>query len=225
MRASSSWAGRIETVLVAAAWSVLVVALSVTVLTIPSFPTLLTHALDVSEEAGLSPEDATALVLAVRAFVVSESADPLPATHDGRAAFDERSVDHLLDVRGVLSGTRAAAGVSAFALAVWIVWSGSRRRLAQAARAVEAGGWTVLAGVAGSGLFALVWFDRAFDLAHGFLFASGTWMFPAGSLLVQLFPEPFWRVSGIALVTLTALGGGTLIMVGRRLRVRGVSQP
>ena len=212
---------RAETALVAAAWLVLVVSWAVIVLTIPSFTAVLVDVLDVAEGTGLDRADAAGLAEGVRAFVSSADADALPESFRGEPAFDERAVSHLEDVRGVVAGTRTAAGLSALALAGWVVWSGAKKRWALAARGVETGGWTVLGAVGLAGLFALVGFDRAFDAFHGLLFEEGTWLFPVDSLLIRLFPEAFWMTAGVSVGVLATGGGLVLVLAGRRLRARG----
>jgi len=67
-------------------------------------------------------------------------------------------------------------------------------------------------------------FDTFFSAFHGVFFAEGTWTFPYDSLLIRLFPEPFWAVSGASwagLVLTIALGygaAGAWLVRGERSR-------
>jgi hypothetical protein len=55
-------------------------------------------------------------------------------------------------------------------------------------------------------------------------FRAGTWTFPADSLLIRLFPERFWEASGAVLAALSLLGGATLAIAARLLRVNASRQ-
>ena len=61
-------------------------------------------------------------------------------------------------------------------------------------------------------------FDAFFTAFHGLFFAAGTWTFPADSLLIRLFPEPFWEASGAAWAALVLAGAGLLALAARLLR-------
>jgi uncharacterized membrane protein len=54
-------------------------------------------------------------------------------------------------------------------------------------------------------IVAIADFERFFAVFHGLFFAEGTWVFAYDSLLIRLFPEPFWMWSGLA--------WGALVMV------------
>lgn len=61
-------------------------------------------------------------------------------------------------------------------------------------------------------LFLLVsslFFTVFFDGFHQLLFPQGNWMFPAGSLLLEIFPETFWRIM-LVFITVESLGIGLL---------------
>ncbi|MDP2400524.1 MAG: DUF1461 domain-containing protein, partial [Actinomycetota bacterium] len=55
---------------------------------------------------------------------------------------------------------------------------------------------------------------------HALFFEGDTWLFPAGELLIELFPEPFWMTAGATWAGLVLLGGGLLYVVGSLLRPR-----
>jgi uncharacterized membrane protein len=60
----------------------------------------------------------------------------------------------------------------------------------------------------------LVDFEGLFARFHGVFFESGTWTFSSDSLLIQLFPEPFWIVSAVGWTVLTAGGAVSLWWLG-----------
>jgi integral membrane protein (TIGR01906 family) len=214
---------RAEVVLAAVTWAVLVLSLTAVVLTIPAVTRVLVDWLDVADGCGLTEAEARRAAESVRAFVSSERAEDLPRTIAGREAFDDRAVAHLLDVRDALRLSRTAAGVSALVLAVWIGVAAARKRWDAVGRGTEAGGWATLGIVLAAGILGVSGFDRFFAWFHGLLFEEGTWLFPADSLLIQLFPERFWIAVGGFAVALAALGGAVLVMSGRRLRMRSTS--
>jgi uncharacterized membrane protein len=62
--------------------------------------------------------------------------------------------------------------------------------------------------------FALSDFEWFFSAFHGLFFRAGTWTFPFDSLLIQLFPEPFWAVLGAAWAALVGLMAVTFGLAG-----------
>jgi integral membrane protein (TIGR01906 family) len=211
---------RAQTATVAIAWAAFVLAVSVLTLTLPSFTSAVVVAIGVPSDAGLQRDEAVSLAEDVRFFVTSERAPELPSVHDGQEAFDEDAVEHLIDVREVLAGVRMLTGLMSAALAAWVAWSLSRRRRGALARGIEAGGWAVAGVAVGGLLLALLGFDSLFDAFHQVFFEPGSWLFPADSLLIRLFPEQFWMVAGVSWATLCLLGAVVLVYVGRRLRLR-----
>lgn len=200
----------LRSVVVGLALSLVVAGAALGILTAPWFTRFLVARLDVASTASLSPQATADLAEEVRSFVARRAGGRLPFEVDGRPAFDAAAVSHLLDVRVVLVAARTLALALAAALAIWLGVGVARRQFDHVAAALRAGGaWCValplVAGVAG--VLDFEWFFSAF---HGVFFDPGTWVFPADSLLIQLFPERFWMASGGALAALVALGGAVL---------------
>ncbi len=148
-----------------------------------------------SSEAGLSPERMQELAEQVRAFVVLGQGE-LPRTVDGRAGFDEAASSHLEDVHAVLKGARMTTGLVAALLALWLGAAAKRGHADEIAQA-----FPLAAAITGVSVGALLtWavadFDSLFSAFHGVFFSDGTWTFSYDSLLIQLFPEPFWVTAG-----------------------------
>jgi len=196
-------------------WAALVTGSAVLALTVPVYTSAMTQALGVPQSSGLPAADVVRLSGQVRALVADSEYDPLPATWAGQPAFDASAVSHLLDVRGVIGFARLATGIAALLLATYVgfcVGTGRLTRLATGMRAgAAASAGVVVLGVAA----ALTDFSRFFAAFHGVFFASGTWTFPYDSLLIRLFPEPFWIASGVAWAALIALGAGLLLVSAR----------
>ncbi len=198
------------------AFAVLAVALPLIILESRSITRTLVGVYASPQSAGLSRSGMLQVAEQVRVFVV-RGAGELPAQVDGREGFDGASVSHLADVRQVLRRARVASALVAAALALWVGWSVARRRFADVGLALRAGALTTVIAVGLAVLGALLDFDTFFSAFHGLFFTAGTWTFSYDSLLIQLFPEPFWATLGATwgvLVALLAVGywvAGTML--------------
>lgn len=207
-----------ETAVAALLWAAVVLGSAVLALTLPVYTTAMTQALGVPASSGLSAADVVALSSDVRALVADTEYDPLPATWKGQPAFDAAAVSHLMDVRRVFSAARLAVGVVALLLATYVGWCVALRRFGPLSRGMTAGSALLAGGMALALLAGLLSFDALFTAFHGLFFAAGTWTFPADSLLIRLFPERFWAVSGAVWAGLTVAGAVVLALCARFLR-------
>lgn len=178
-------------------------------LTRPAFTRTLAERVSVSG-SGLPRDKTLSLAERVRGFVVEGVPDTLPATVDGAPAFDAGAVSHLRDVRRVLDGARLLTGLLAAVIFGWLAFAMWRKRLELVADAMRAAAVLSAALFGGAVLFAVADFERFFALFHSIFFKAGTWTFPEDSLLIRLFPEPFWAVSGAAWAALVALSAAAL---------------
>jgi integral membrane protein (TIGR01906 family) len=209
---------RAETLVVGLALAVLLVGLAVFPLTQQAFTRIFSGRYSLAEQAGLPPERMLAIAEQVRTFVTDNDSAPLPATVDGRPGFDAAAVSHLVDVRRVLMGSQVVTGLLAALVTIWLAVQVARRHVDRVSRAMMAGAifsaaLVVLALVAG-----LTDFESLFTAFHGMFFSAGTWTFPADSLLIQTFPEPFWVTAGVAWAVLVLIGAGALALGSRWLR-------
>jgi integral membrane protein (TIGR01906 family) len=214
-----------EATVVGVLWAALVVGLAVGALTVPVYTSAMVQTLKVPESAGLTIRDTVQLSGLVRALVADAEYDPRPPSWNGQPAFDAAAVSHLIDVREVLAGARAATGVAAAVLAIWLSLAVARKRWRPLARGMRAGAYVVLGVMALSVAAAFLDFSTFFAAFHSLFFESGTWQFPADSLLIRLFPEPFWVASGIAWGALSAGGAGLLLVAARIVPPAASSAP
>jgi integral membrane protein (TIGR01906 family) len=197
--------------------AVLAVGLPLVVLESRSVTRTLANTYSQAQAAGLPTSRVLELAEQVRIFVV-RGAGELPASVDGRAGFDDDSVSHLRDVRIVLRRAHLFTGLVAALLALWVGWAIAHRRLTDLGRALRAGALSAVALVGLAVVVALADFDAFFSAFHGWFFKAGTWTFSYDSLLIQLFPEPFWSTLGAvwgALVALMAVAywiAGTMLL-------------
>lgn len=141
---------------------------------------------------------------------------------DGTAAFTEREISHMSDVRGVVSGFIVAWAIALPVLiAAALVLSRVRTR-AVALRAIGWGGVFTIALVAFVGIGALIDFDGFFTIFHTIFFEGNTWRFEYTDTLLRLYPEMFWTVATgliIVLIVVQAAGAALLLRRGRRAKV------
>ena len=132
----------------------------------------------------------------VRAYTTDAAARPLPAEVDGRPGFDEAAASHLRDVRRVLEGARALTLASAALLAGLLAFALPARKYRGIALALRAGSIGTLTLAVLATAWAASDFEGFFTAFHGLFFSAGTWTFPTGTLLIELFPEPLWATLG-----------------------------
>lgn len=215
----TSRAARVAEVTIAALlWAVLAIGASVQVLTAPAYTSALERAIGVPAEAGLSATDTLHLAGQVRALVADPGFEPLPSTWRGQPAFDAASVSHLMDVRKVIGAARLVTGVVALLLAIYTGWCVARRRLVRLASGMNWGALALAVATVAAVVAALTSFDAFFAAFHGLFFAAGTWTFPADSMLIRLFPEAFWEVSGAAWGALVVVSAAILAVCSRLMR-------
>ncbi len=221
----SSGLGRAESLAAGAASALLVVGLAVLLLLAPAFTRVLVQRLEVAGEAGLSAESALRSAELVRGYVAGSNREPLPAVVGSREGFGVRAVAHLDDVRAVIRGARLATGVLAALLAAWIGVRLGRRESGPLVAGLKTGAVMLVSAAGVSLLAALLDFGRFFSAFHGLFFEEGTWQFPADDLLIQLFPEPFWIISGVAWAVSVLLGGALMYAAARLLERRWAPRP
>lgn len=127
--------------------------------------------------------------------------------------YNERELEHMLDVKIVVQGALRvwAASLLGLALLGAIAWRGGWQRGYLAA--VGRGGWLTLYLLGAIIFFVLLAFGVLFVAFHSLFFESGTWTFYYSDTLIRLFPERFWRDTFIA-VGVLAGGAGLLLGAG-----------
>ena len=186
---------------------------------------------NISVYSGITEEDLNRVGAELRRYFNS-SEEPLrvvvPVYGMERELYNQREVDHMRDVKGLVRGTYLVAFVTLLYLLLYKGIGYYFRRWAFAMSMARLGLWgglLTLAIVALVGLFALVGFDSLFLLFHQISFANDLWQLDARTdYLLIMFPQGFWfdatlRVALttiIGAVLLVALSGGYLIYFRRR---------
>jgi integral membrane protein (TIGR01906 family) len=136
---------------------------------------------------------------------------------EGRPAFNERELEHMVDVKVVLwallrigsaAGLVAVAGTAAL---------GARRSTRPRASAALVGGSVLVLGLLAlvGGLMLAQW-NVFFTGFHQVLFPAGTWTFAYSDTLIRLYPIRFWMdvavvVVGLLVVQCVAIGAAALL--------------
>jgi uncharacterized membrane protein len=138
--------------------------------------------------------------------------------HRGQPLYTQGEIDHLVDVRALVSlitwlGAAGALGLAGACLAA------ARRPTARRVLAggLRLGAWLTVGGVAAAGLLAAVAWPILFVGFHEVLFEPGTWQFPSDSSLIRLFPERFWFDTAVALCAIIGLQALLGLLAARRL--------
>lgn len=147
-------------------------------------------------------------------------AEPLqvtaPVYGTERELFNQREVDHMRDVKGLVRGTYLVALLTGLYLLAAALYGYCRRRSGftpELARLLLRGGLLTLTLVAVVGFFALVGFDSLFLLFHRISFANDLWQLnPRTDYLLIMFPLGFWFDATIR-VALTTIAGALVITV------------
>jgi integral membrane protein (TIGR01906 family) len=202
----------------AAVWAAFIVGSCVTIMTLPVYTSAAEQVLGVPATAGLSRADVIRLSQDVRRLVADSEYAPLPSTWRGEPGFDSAAVSHLLDVRMVMSAARLATGASALLLALFVAASLVPHRFEPLWSSMRWGAVLVVVLVVLAVAAASTNFDAFFAAFHGLFFKAGTWMFPADSLLIRLFPERFWEAAGAVWGALSLIAAGILASAAHLLR-------
>ncbi len=183
---------------------------------------------EISEATGISNED---LRVAARQLIhyFNSKDEPIQTTvltPQGDELFNQREVDHLKDVKGLirlfyLVQVVALGYVAAFVVGGFI-WQ-RKRFLALLLTGVVGGSILTIALIVVVGLASLINFDWLFLGFHRLFFTSDTWMLnPATDYLIKMFPAGFFYdaalfIAGAIIAEALFLGGiGGFFMLRRR---------
>ncbi len=144
---------------------------------------------------------------------------------DGRAAFNERELAHMVDVKRVFLGVLWAGGIAGGVVVGGTValatHPATRPRIPTA---LLGGCLLTLVLLIGVGGLMLIQWNVFFTGFHELLFPPGSWAFPTSDTLIRLFPERFWMdvgttMVGVIVVQAVTVGVGALLW--QRFGLRG----
>lgn len=128
------------------------------------------------------------------------------------------AVDHLQDCIPIFVTSRIAIILSLVFALVGILLLIIRRRRKLAGWIMFVVPLVIIGVITVLGVWSFIDFDSLFTALHGLFFTSGTWVFPADSLLITLFPEAFWMGMGIVWVSVSILASLIVCLIGRFLK-------
>jgi integral membrane protein (TIGR01906 family) len=134
---------------------------------------------------------------------------------DGTVVYNERELQHMVDVKQAIRGTMLAWYSSLGLLAITGLWAWRAGWGHDYFRAISRGGWLtvfVLISILILVLFAFGYFFVAF---HNVFFQTGTWTFEYSDTLIRLFPERFWR-DGFLFIGALSIAGALALAYGAR---------
>lgn len=136
---------------------------------------------------------------------------------DGTPVYNERELQHMVDVKTVLRKALAVWVGALLGLALLAFWAWRGDWWQTFRRGLSRGGWLTVILVLIVIAVVLVGFGIFFVFFHEVFFAPGTWIFYFSDTLIRLFPERFWRDTFLAL-GLLSLAGGLAFAYGLRPR-------
>lgn len=132
------------------------------------------------------------------------------AFEDGSPLYNERELQHMLDVQVVVEAAMRVGYLSLGAALLIGVWAWRADWWWPYRQSVARGGWLTVAILALLIAGILLSFDALFVAFHKIFFEGDTWIFLYSDTLIRLFPVRFWQDAFIAVGGLALLGGAGL---------------
>jgi integral membrane protein (TIGR01906 family) len=128
-------------------------------------------------------------------FPAGQQAPPITCREmtDCSHLYNDRELQHMLDVKNVVKGAMRVLAVSLVLLVVLGLWAWRGKWFTTYIKGLQRGGIVNLFFIGLIILFVLVAFDYLFVLFHEIFFKAGTWTFLYSDTLIRLFPERFWQ--------------------------------
>ncbi len=121
--------------------------------------------------------------------------------------YNDRELQHMLDVKNTVTGAMRVLVVSLVLLVVLALWAWIGKWLTTYLKGLQWGGVVTLIFIGLIILFVLFAFNYLFVIFHELLFKAGTWTFLYSDTLIRLFPERFWQDTFLVVGGLSALLG------------------
>jgi integral membrane protein (TIGR01906 family) len=121
--------------------------------------------------------------------------------------YNDRELEHMLDVKIVVKAAMRVLEVSALLLVLFLIWAWRGKWLKDYMKGLQRGGMLTLVFIGLIILFVLVAFNYLFVIFHEIFFKAGTWTFLYSDTLIRLFPERFWQDTFLMVGGLSALLG------------------
>lgn len=140
---------------------------------------------------------------------------------DGSPLYNDRELEHMVDVKKVIQGAMWAllgAALVFTLLSVWLFRSPEGRLVWR--NGLIGGATTLLIAFVGLIIYLLLDWDNFFDSFHNLFFAQGTWTFSYSDTLIRLFPIRFWQDAAITVGLVSAISAILILIAAWRWRVK-----
>jgi integral membrane protein (TIGR01906 family) len=133
--------------------------------------------------------------------------------------YNERELEHMLDVKNVVGGAMNILLLGAGLLIALTIWAWIGKWKLEYLKGLERGG-ILLLGLIGIIIIAvLILFQYIFVLFHQIFFTAGTWSFLYSDTLIRLFPERFWQDTFLMVGGLSIILGLVVYFGARKIRI------
>lgn len=134
---------------------------------------------------------------------------------DGVPVYNERELQHMVDVKNVVQPAMLVMWISILILSGCGVWARRTGWWSDYKLNLARGGWLTVIIFATLIIAVFIGFNTLFVSFHKIFFDSGTWIFNFSDTLIRLFPMFFWQAAFIFVGAFTLLGG---LILGWSLR-------
>jgi len=134
---------------------------------------------------------------------------------DGSAAFTERELSHMEDVRSIFGVLLRGQLVVLVGLVLVGLGLARTRHRHLVPRGLLAGGFATLGVAALAVPFVLLGFDRFFTRFHELFFDDDSWRFSTRDTLIRIYPEQLWQDVSILVALLTVVQAVVLAFLAR----------
>jgi integral membrane protein (TIGR01906 family) len=137
-----------------------------------------------------------------------------------RYIFDNTALDHLDDVYSVVTIAKGVLIFCAIAAAALLVLSGIFFGRKYIARELACASGTVILIFVSLGIWAALDFYNMFNWLHTLFFTGESWLFPADSLLITIYPQNFWIGMGVVWLAVSLACAIIMLAIGIKLAKR-----
>ena len=130
--------------------------------------------------------------------------------------YNDRELEHMLDVKNVVKGAVRVLEISTLVLVLLVIWAWRGKWVKNYIKGLQRGGILTLILLGLVILTVLVAFNYIFILFHEIFFNAGTWTFLYSDTLIRLFPERFWEDTFLVVGGLSATLGVLCYFVSRK---------
>jgi integral membrane protein (TIGR01906 family) len=137
---------------------------------------------------------------------------------DGEALYNERELQHMLDVKNLVSKAMITWYISIALLILFGLFANEAHFLSEFWQAFSKGGIATVVLIVVIIFGVLASFEWLFTVFHRIFFEGDTWLFSYSDTLIRLFPMRFWSDAFVFLGILAAVFGVIAFVVGRVMR-------